>query len=97
MRAERLRPTTNWAWWRSWRATCPAREWYLKSLEIKERRGNEAGAALSYAQLGTLERAAGDGPAAKQWFEKALRIFEKRRDNVNIANVKKDLASLADE
>ena len=32
------------------------KKWYRKSLEIKERLGNESGAAITYAQIGVMLR-----------------------------------------
>jgi hypothetical protein len=49
----------------------------LKSLAIKERLGNEHGAALTFATLGQLALAQAQHLVAGQWFVRALAVFSK--------------------
>ena len=55
-----------------------AEQWYRKSLAIKEKQGNEHGAAISYHQLGMIAAEQRDFAAAEQWYRKSLAIKEKQ-------------------
>ena len=52
-----------------------AEGWYRKSLEIKERLGNEHGAAITYYQLGSVADDRQDYEKAGAWYLKALAIY----------------------
>jgi len=55
-----------------------AEKWYRKSLAIKEKQGNEHGAATSYHQLGMIAQEQRDFAAAEKWYRKSLAIEEKQ-------------------
>ena len=54
-----------------------AREWYLKSLAIKEKQADQQGAALTYGQLGIIAQEQRDFATAREWYLKSLAISEK--------------------
>jgi len=54
-----------------------AKAWYLKSLAISERLGDEHTAAITYHQLGMVAQEQRDFPTAEAWYRKSLAIFEK--------------------
>jgi tetratricopeptide (TPR) repeat protein len=54
-----------------------AREWYLKSLAIKEKEGNPA---MTYLQLGTIALEEQDFATAREWYLKSVAISEKQGD-----------------
>jgi len=54
-----------------------AEKWYLKSLAISEKHGNEHGAALTYHQLGIVAQKRRDFDQAEKWYLKSLSISEK--------------------
>jgi hypothetical protein len=47
----------------------PTLQWYKKSLAIKEKQGNEHGAASTYHQLGRIAQEQRDFGAAEQWYK----------------------------
>ena len=51
-----------------------AERWYQKALAIKEKQGNEHGAAITYHQLGIIAEEQRDFAAAERWYQKALAI-----------------------
>ncbi len=55
-----------------------AEKWYLKSLEITEKQGNEHGAASTYHQLGMIAQERRDFDEAEKWYLKSLEITEKQ-------------------
>ena len=57
-----------------------AASWYQKSLEIKERQGDDYGAAITYHQLGMIAEERQDFDAAESWYEKSLEIAERQGD-----------------
>ena len=57
-----------------------AREWYLKSLAIKEKQGDLHGAASTYHQLGRIAEEQRDFATAREWYLKSLAISEKQGD-----------------
>jgi len=58
-----------------------AEKWYEKSLEIKEKQGNEHGAAQTYHQLGKLKFSKGDLELSVKLTLKGFSIFIKKNDN----------------
>lgn len=67
-----------------------------KSLEIKERQGNEHGAASTWYQLGCVALQLRDVAAAEQWFQRALVVYEKFDDQHNLAIVTRGLERIAE-
>ena len=57
-----------------------AEQWYRKALAIKEKQGDEHGAAITYHHLGMIAQEQRDFAGAEQWYRKALAIFEKQGD-----------------
>jgi hypothetical protein len=57
-----------------------ARAWYLKSLAIEEKQGNEHGAAYSFGQLGILAYLEGRFPEAASWLLRAIGGFARTND-----------------
>ena len=57
-----------------------AREWYLKSLAIKEQQDDLHGAAMTYGNLGILEARQGNFEDAGKWFARAITSFRQTRD-----------------
>jgi len=55
-----------------------ARDWYLKSLAIKEQQGNLRGAASTYHQLGRIAEEQRDFATARDWYLKSLAISEQQ-------------------
>ena len=55
-----------------------AEGWYKKSLAIKEKQGNEHGAATTYHQLGRIAEEQRDFTTAEGWYRKSLAIKEKQ-------------------
>jgi tetratricopeptide (TPR) repeat protein len=53
-----------------------AREWYEKSLALKEEAGDRPAMALTYHQLGCVAHDMGDMEAAEAWFQRSLAITE---------------------
>ncbi len=53
-----------------------AEQWYLRSLAIEEKQGNEHGVAITYQQLGSVARERRDFAAAEQWYLRSLAIKE---------------------
>jgi len=51
---------------------------YRRSLAIKEKQGNEHGAATTYHQLGTLAQERRDFADAEAWYRKSLAVKEKQ-------------------
>jgi len=74
-----------------------AREWYLKSLHIKEKHGNLHGAALSYHQLGIVAQEERDFKAAQEWYLRSLAILEKQGDLNRAASSYHQLGRLEEE
>ena len=61
-----------------------AEQWYLKSLAITEKQGNEHGAASTYGQLGILAGLHEDYPAAGQWLVRCLKAFGTGSDQAGV-------------
>jgi hypothetical protein len=57
-----------------------AERWYKESLAIKEKHGNEHGAAGTYGQLGILERLQGRYEDAGRWLIKCIGTFLRTHD-----------------
>jgi tetratricopeptide (TPR) repeat protein len=74
-----------------------AREWYLKSIAIKETQGDFEGAAITYHQLGVTAQNQRDFAAAREWYAKSLQISEKQGIESNIASIYNQLGLLARE
>ena len=62
-----------------------AEKWLWKSIHIKEKQGDERGAAHSYHQLGVVANHREDFDAAEQWYFKSLEINEKLNDEIGMA------------
>jgi Tfp pilus assembly protein PilF len=60
-----------------------AESWYRKSLEIKEKQGNEHGAANTFGQLGILAGLQKKFEEAGQWLIKCILVFARCNDNHN--------------
>jgi tetratricopeptide (TPR) repeat protein len=74
----------------------PAAEgWYRKSLAIKEKQGDEHGAAMTYHQLGRIAEEQRDFAAAETWYRKALPVWEKLGDEHSAASTYGQLGVLA--
>jgi tetratricopeptide (TPR) repeat protein len=71
-----------------------AEKLYRQSLEIKQRIGDQPGAALSYGQLGHLAETRKQLNLAKEYFEKALEIFSKIGDKPHTNQAKEDLTRI---
>ena len=61
-----------------------AEAWYRKSLAIREKQGNEHGAAITYAQLGLMAAAQRDFGQAGQQLLQALRLFASNNDPAHV-------------
>jgi len=72
-----------------------AEQWYRKSLTIKEKQGNEHGAAITYHQLGRVALERRDFAAAGQWYRKSLAIEEKQGNEHGAASSYGQLGNLA--
>ena len=71
-----------------------AEGWYMKSLDISLKQGNEHGAALTYHQLGCVAQERRDLNAAEGWYRKSLDIFERYQDEYRANIVKSSLDRL---
>jgi tetratricopeptide (TPR) repeat protein len=60
-----------------------AERWYLKSLAISEKQGNEHSAAATYHQLGKIAQERGDHGKAGELFLKAFGVFARKNDKHN--------------
>ena len=74
-----------------------AEQWYRKSLAIKEKQGDEHGAAIAYGQLGTIAQEQCDFASAEQWYRKSLAIFEKQGNEHSAAITYHRLGMIAQE
>ena len=74
-----------------------AEGWYRRSLEIKERRGNEHGAASTYHQLGRIAEEQRDFVAAEGWYRRSLEIKERQGNEHGAAITYHQLGRLAEE
>jgi len=74
-----------------------AEKWYLKSLAISEKRGDEHGAARTYGQLGNAAKERRDFDQAEKWYLKSLAISEKRGDELGAARTYHQLGMVAQE
>lgn len=74
-----------------------AEAWFKKSLAIKEKQGDEHGAALTYHQLGIVAQEQGDYSAAEAWYKKALAIKEKQGDEHGAAGTYYQLGTIAQD
>jgi tetratricopeptide (TPR) repeat protein len=72
-----------------------AEQWYRKSLAIKEKQGNEHGAASTYHQLGRITQEQHNFAAAEQWYKRSLTIREKQGDTHGAALTNAQLGLLA--
>ncbi|MGO8674282.1 MAG: tetratricopeptide repeat protein [Limisphaerales bacterium] len=79
------------------RDSAAAEGWYRKALAIKEKQGDEHGAASSYHQLGILAQEQRDFAAAEAWYRKALEIEEKQGDEHSAAKTYHQLGRIAEE
>ena len=71
-----------------------AEKWYLKSLEVKERLGDEYHAAPTYHQLGIAAQDQRDFETAEEWYLKALDIFERLEERTYAEVVQRGLDNL---
>jgi Tetratricopeptide repeat len=62
-----------------------AERWYLKSLKITEKLGNERGAAIAYGQLAIAAQLQKWFPEAGNWFLKALAGFHRDQRMAELA------------
>ena len=74
-----------------------AEQWYRKSLAIKEKQGNEHGAASTYHQLGIIAQEQRDYATAEQWYRKSLAIDEKQGNEHGAASTYHQLGRIAEE
>ena len=72
-----------------------AEAWYLKSLAIEEKQGDEHGVALTYHQLGRIAQERRDFPTAEAWYRKSLAIEEKQGNEHGAAQTYAVLGLLA--
>jgi len=72
-----------------------AREWYLKSLAIEEKRGGLERAANTYHQLGVIAERERDFETARQWYVKSLEISEKQGNEHSAAATYHQLGVMA--
>ena len=72
-----------------------AEKWYLRSLEIRKKQGNELGAADTYGQLGNLALAQHAFENAEKWYLKSLVIVEKQGHELGAATTYGQLGILA--
>jgi hypothetical protein len=56
-------------------------------LEIIEKQGNEHVAAVTYGQLGLLYNRQNKKDIALDFYQKSLTIFQKNKDDYNVAKV----------
>ena len=71
-----------------------AEMWYQKSLAIKEKQGNEHGAAITYHQLGTIAQEQRDFQSAAGHFLKAIEGFTNTGDKYYLAMSVRNYAQL---
>ena len=74
-----------------------AERWYLKSLAIEEKRGNEYGKALTYHQLGVINQERRDFAGAGRWYLKSLAIKEEQGNEPGAASTYHQLGMIAQE
>ena len=74
-----------------------AERWYREALAIKEKQGDEHGAALTYHQLGMIAQEQRDFVGAERWYRKALAIEEKQGDEHSAASTYHNLGMIAEE
>jgi hypothetical protein len=74
-----------------------AERWYLRSLAIEEKQGNEHGAAINYHQLGRIAQEQRDLAGAERWCLKSLAIKEKQGDEHGAAITYHQLGVIAQE
>ena len=74
-----------------------AEQWYRKALAIKEKQGDEHGAAITYHQLGMIAQEQRDLAGAEQWYRKALAIKEKQGDEHGAASTYHQLGTIVQE
>ena len=72
-----------------------AERWYLKSLAIEEKQGDEHGAASTYHQLGRIAEEQRDFATAERWYLKSLTIVEKQGNEHAAAGTYHQLGALA--
>ena len=61
-----------------------AEAWYKKSLAIKEKQGNEHGAASTYHQLGRIAQERRDFFQAGDFYLKSIKMFANTSDTYNL-------------
>ena len=66
-------------------------------MAIKEKQGDEHGAARTYHQLGMIAQEQRDFASAEQWYRKSLAIFEKQGDEHGAAFTYHQLGMIAQE
>jgi tetratricopeptide (TPR) repeat protein len=74
-----------------------AEVWYKKSLEIKEKYGNDHEAATTYHQLGMIAEMRRDFDSAETWYKKSLGIEEKLGNERGAATTYHQLGMIAQE
>jgi tetratricopeptide (TPR) repeat protein len=72
-----------------------AGEWYLKSVAISEKQGNEHVASNTYHQLGRVAQEQGDFAGAREWYLKSLAISEKQGNEQVAASTYHQLGVIA--
>ncbi len=61
-----------------------AEQWYRKSLAIREKQGDEHGAASTYGQLGILAGLQGQWLDSARWLIKSVAAFRRTRDEAGV-------------
>ena len=61
-----------------------AEGWYTKSLEIKEKQGNQHGAASTYHQLGRVAQERQQSEVSGEWFVKSIVAFRQSGDQIHV-------------
>lgn len=74
-----------------------AEKWYLKSLAISEKQGDEHGAAITYHLLGIIAHVQRDFGNAEKWYLKSLAIWNKQGNEYGAASTYGQLGILAQE
>ncbi len=74
-----------------------AEQWYRKSLAIKEKHGNERGAASTYGQLGILAGLQGAYEESARWLIRCIKAFAARNNPHHAAQATSNFAIFLSE
>ena len=74
-----------------------AEQWYVKSLQIKEKIGDLSGTANSYHQLGIIAQRSHDFVAAREWHHRSRNIRIQLADSYAVAASSMMLGAVAAE